>query len=207
MVIDSPKYPKRSKIAPKLANRRQQTTEHREASNTLTYVRHLIDPVLRPQDVSAYLEIEGSALPRLVQFTIGKPARPPEKRGAAGRYSRLNALLIKMGMKVGKFGMVPHRIRECTGKVSEWVIDLVKDPRFAAQTDDFKLEKLSKFLVVDFDNDEGELKAEIISMEDFRTAILKEGAHRPHLVLYLRGFLDEEYPRLQSFIEEHEKKA
>ena len=77
---------------------------------------------LRPQDVSGFLGVKGSELPRIVANTIGSPTEPPRKRGAAGGYSKLDAALIRLGKDLLYDGLfTPSRTRLACAMVKAWL--------------------------------------------------------------------------------------
>jgi hypothetical protein len=93
-------------------------------------------PMLRPQQVSHYLDIQPPALSRITAYTIGSPARPAKKRGVAAGYSPVDALLIKLGQTLIGLGLMPDKVRQCTGFFRNWIEGVLHDPRYSADPRD-----------------------------------------------------------------------
>jgi hypothetical protein len=89
--------------------------------------------ILEPREVSGFLEIDGSALPRLAANTIGEPTEPSSKRGKASAYSPLDAVLISLGQGLLELGMSVHGTRSCLIDARKWIISIMQHPDFGKE--------------------------------------------------------------------------
>lgn len=171
--------------------------------NAMTLLEVYQSPQLRPKVVSEFVGIPGSALPRVTRHTIGQPAQPPTKRGGRGMYSILNAILIKLGWLVLDAGLLPAQAAACINDVKSWILDVITDDRFFAEHDkDFYAEKMGRWIVGA--PSAGGIETRIVNQEELVDFLVSdEISARPHLIMNLRQFMDQEARRLIATVEAH----
>jgi len=152
-----------------------------------------------PYMVSQYLDIPGSALPRLTQNTIEKPTKVPAKRGAAGGYSKLDIALIGIGLKISPWGLLPHQIRSWLAEMRKWLLTIVDDPRLGQDDKKFIREHYMRFLIGKMVD--GKLQVWLCNFDEFTPQLFNEG--EPLLVMDLPAFLTREWESITEHMRQY----
>ncbi|MEW6347685.1 MAG: hypothetical protein AB1646_01370 [Thermodesulfobacteriota bacterium] len=162
---------------------------------------NMFAPALRPQQVSSFLEIKGSELPRLTGQTIGQPTEPPTRRGSAGKYSCLDALLMRLGQMLLGMGLLPNRTQKCLLEIRDWFTELVHDPAFGTEEDRIVLMK-GLFLVAR--QNAREFSVERVDADQLAGALVGPESYRPQTVVNIDKFIGHEFARLIRVMDEQD---
>jgi hypothetical protein len=164
------------------------------------------EPSLTPKEVSTFLEVSSPNLPRITSQTIGRPSQPSRKRGGAGRYSGLDALLMKLGLMLLDIGLSPGRCQACLEKVKKYILATLNDQRVGTKAERFvRVETHLQWLVgkptiTGYDVD-------LHNLDQLGDLLKSQELAAPHIILNLKAFIYQEGNRLAAHVMPEPSKA
>jgi len=154
---------------------------------------------MRPQQVSRFVGVPGSRLPRLTANTIGEATRPARVRGGTSFYTALDALLIRLGAMLLDMGLLPWRTQRCLREVRDWIADVAADPRLGSDDDEFLTGKFSRWLIGEQTPDGFDV--ELSDKTRLLEVLTADESAKPHMIVNLQKFVLVELKHLLEVVE------
>ncbi len=154
------------------------------------------EAAFRPKDVCSIVGIAAHSLSRQTAYLIGEPAEPAFKPGASAKYSILDILLLALGRHLTDLGLPVATAKQATEDTRAWFEDVVSDPRFGTNDDQFLAEKFWRFLIGRITAEEKSLR--IVGTNELIQHLTDEHSWKPVIVVNLKEFVTQLFVKIQG---------